>query len=207
MKQLSILICSITGREHLLQRLLSILLNGQWQHTRENYSEHIVDYYFIHDVEIIVYTDSKQISIGTKRNRLVKFSIGRYISFIDDDDTVEPDYIPLILEKINLSPDCVVFDAMRYVNGIRDKQVKYGVEYTKDFHDSKYYYRLPNHLMVFKKEIVLPVAYKDISFGEDSDFAQRVRRYILRQERIDKVLYHYLFTQQSTSTVQQKPRR
>ena len=202
MKTFSILICSIHSRKKLLQRLLDILLKdaGTYEHTRETYSEHFTDYYFFNDIEIIVYTDSMNITIGEKRNRVIKFSTGKYLAFIDDDDTVEPDYIPQIVSKTETDPDCIVFDAIRYVNGVKDKQVKYGVEYRRDFNDKELYYRLPNHLMALRKEIVLAVPYAKVNFGEDSLFARSVSKYIHKQERIDKVLYHYWFSQQQSST-------
>jgi len=195
MKQLSILICSITGREVFLRRLLDTLLIGdESTHTEPNIKK-----YWNEDCEVLILTDNRQMSIGEKRNKLMNLASGDYVSFIDDDDTVERDYIPQILSKMATKPDCIVFDAIRFVNGRKDKQVKYGIEYKQDSNTSQMYYRIPNHLMVFKREIALQVPYQNVSFGEDADFAKRVLPLIKTQERIDKVLYNYLFTQQSTS--------
>lgn len=195
MKTLSILICSIRGREPALKRLLSILLVGKWEHIREPHFVHSVDVYHSDNVEILVYTDGKQITTGEKRNRLAKLALGKYITYVDDDDTVEPDYISLILSKTSTNPDCIVFDAFRFVNGRPDRLVKYGIEYKEDSNTPQCYLRIPNHLMAIKREISLQVPYPNISFGEDSAFAKSVLPLLKTQERIDKVLYHYLFIQ------------
>ena len=199
MKTLSILICSIKGRERALKRLLDILLTGKWEHVRENKYRYLIDRYENEEVEIIVCTDAKQMTIGEKRNVLTKLATGTYVSEIDDDDTVEPDYISQILAKTITHPDCIVFDAFRFENGRPDRLVKYGMEYKEDSNTSQCYYRIPNHLMVFKRELALQVPYKLINFGEDAIFAKHILPLIKTQERIEKVLYHYLFTNISTS--------
>jgi hypothetical protein len=198
--KLSILICSIRGRERALKRLLDILLVGKWEHEMDYNMTRKIDRYFTGEAEIIVFSDNKQISIGRKRNELTRRAIGDWISFIDDDDIVESDYAQQILSKTSTNPDCIVFDAFRFDNGRKDRLVKYGIEYKSDYNTPECYFRIPNHLMAFKREIALHVPYPNVSFGEDSDFAKKVLPFIRTQERIDKVLYHYLFTNQSTST-------
>lgn len=68
---LSILICSLHSRSHLLAELKAIL---QPQLTG--------------DVELLIEIDNKEISTGAKRNILLNRAQGKYIVFIDDDDMV-----------------------------------------------------------------------------------------------------------------------
>lgn len=203
MRALSILICSIKGREESLQRLLAVLLNEMNAHTAEVNADYRIDKYLLPDSEIIVYTDDRQITTGEKRNRLVNLATGKYVAQIDDDDLVEPDYKEMIIAKTISAPDCIVFDAVRYVNGVKDRNVKYGKEFGHDYNEPDCYYRTPNHLMAFKRELALQVPYQHISFGEDARFAKGILPLIKTQERIEKVLYHYLFTDQSTSNQKQ----
>jgi len=178
---ISILICSIYSREHYLERLMNVL-----------------NFQATDDVEIICRIDDGKESIGKKRNELLKQSEGDYVCFIDDDDLVPVNYVDEILNAIKSKPDCVVFDAVRYVNGNKDRHVKYGKEFKADSNTTKCYFRIPNHLMVFKKELALKFPFKDVNFGEDADFAKRILPHIKTQVRIDKVLYHYLFTNKNS---------
>lgn len=206
MIQLSTLICSIKGREKLLERLLGVMLyNGDWKHVTDNSASCKIDCYTTHDAEIIVATDDCKISIGEKRNRLVKLSSGLYVSEVDDDDYVELDYQPAIIQQTPTKPDCIVFDAMRYVDNVKDRLVKYGIEYGRDYNTPTCYFRLPNHLMAYKREIALLVPYAAVSFGEDSKYALDVFKNIETQLRIDRVLYHYLFTTEHSTSG--KPQR
>lgn len=183
---LSILICSVTNRLESLGRLIKCI-EDQIKYRQ--------------DVEILVSIDNKKRTVGEKRNDLIYQSQGRYTVFIDDDDIVESDYVEQIINKINEEKtDVVCFDAVRYVDGEFDKQVKYGVQYRKDGEDEKYYYRIPNHLMVFKRDISATTPYKFVSFGEDAQWAKDAFRKINTQATIDKVLYHYYFSPSNTET-------
>lgn len=176
---LSILICSLHIRKDKLKRLTDIL---QPQLKK-----------FDGLVEIVIAIDEKENSIGSKRNYLASKATGEYIAFIDDDDTVADNYVELLLEAMRADTDVIVFDALRYVDGVVDKAVKYGIEYGKDYHDKKFYYRIPNHLMCVKKELALQVPFKEINFGEDSDYAKRLLPLLKTQARIDRILYSYLY--------------
>lgn len=204
MKALSVLICSIKGREEKLHRLLNGLLNVPYVHLLDMQDTHKIDYYHMADSEVIVYTDDRQITTGEKTNRLIALATGNYVTRVDDDDWVASDYKEQIIAKTATNPDCIVFDAYRFDNGKEDRLVKYGIEYGSDRNTPECYYRIPNHLMAFKRGLALLVPYENISWGEDARFAKAILPLIKTQERIDKVLYHYLFTDQSTSNQKQR---
>jgi glycosyltransferase involved in cell wall biosynthesis len=197
----SILICSLQNRKDCLQNLLSTLEKQLPKTYRESLDEkdYLIEKFIAGNVEIIICTDNKTMSVGAKRNLLIKHAAGEYVAFIDDDDDVADTYIASILSKLQTRPDLVVFDAIRYVNCVFDRAVKYGIEY-EDITKGAFYYRAPNHLMVIKKEHAQNVGFKNISFGEDADFARRVKPYLKKQERIPETLYHYLFDTEKTET-------
>ena len=47
-------------------------------------------------VEIITETDEGNLSVGTKRNKVLDRANGEYVCFIDDDDMVTPIYVSKI---------------------------------------------------------------------------------------------------------------
>lgn len=176
--KLSILVCSIEKRKHFLDRLTSII--------KPQLDKHL-------DVECVIVTDKGSMPIGKKRNILIQEASGEYITFVDDDDIVSNDYVERLLSALYSNPDVVVFDVFRFDNGREDRIVKYGIEYLKDYHDKKAYYRLPNHLMCVKKSIAEQVPFKALNFGEDSDYAIRLKPLLKTQERINEILYQYLY--------------
>lgn len=151
------------------------------------------------NVEIVVFMDNKHRTIGEKRNGLLTISKGTYVSFVDDDDRISDDYIDQILNAINNNPnvDCIVFNAMVSGYTVNEKICKFGVEYSHiNMNDA--YYRKPNHLSVYKREIAIRHKFCDISYGEDNIWASKASQDIRNQVRIDKILYYYDYVPKPT---------
>ena len=199
--KLSILICSLNSRVEKRKELVALLLSSIGQNYCEEThdKDYLIQKYIGEQAEVIICTDDKQMSVGAKRNMLIKHAAGAYISFIDDDDMVMPEYVARLLGKMGSSPDVIVFNAFRFVDGTRDKLVIYGKEYA-DRNLNSSYQRSPNHLMCIKRELAAKIRFKDISYGEDSDFATRLLPHLRTQERIFDTLYHYFFDSKLTET-------
>ena len=201
----SILICSLVERKDSLERLL-LQLDTQLSAILTKVEVKVEGNFQMYDygeVEILIMTDNRELPVGSKRNLLIDTAIGQYISFIDDDDLVGDNYASSILNSIKAGAgrtDVIVFEAERFENGRLDRKVKYGTEFHRDYSDIKFHYRLPNHLMVWKREIALKVKFRDINFGEDSFWARDMKRHIRRQQKITEVLYFYLYSDAITAT-------
>lgn len=141
-------------------------------------------------VEILALVDNKRRTTGAKRNQLLTAARGRYVSFVDDDDKVAPDYVQALLHASASDPDCIVFEVMVYMNGAPDRVTRFHPSYEHANLPSEYR-RKPNHVMCYRREIAIRHAYQDTSFGEDTDWAARASRDALRVHQISKVLYHY----------------
>ena len=176
--KLSVLICTIPSR-----RMWGLITDVCNQATE--------------DVEVLWLGDNKSMSIGEKRNRLLSIATGDYVIFADDDDRVSGDYIKSLLAGIEKGCDVVVFKEVCSINKGKGKEVFFDIRNgNKDFHD--HYERQPNHRMCIKRDIALQVPYKDISFGEDTDFAIRVNKLLNSQAKIDKVLYYYDYNEKTS---------
>lgn len=193
--KLSILICSLYERKIRLEHLLEILLP---QIGEFSFQPGDVSHYTGEKVEILICTDNKELKVGAKRNKLVESAKGDYVSFIDDDDIVSGEYVHSILNATKFSPDVINFWAYRFHNGKRDRRVDYDIKYDCDKDRPNIYQRMPNHLSVWKRSLVLP--YKEINYGEDAEWAARMKGKALTQRKIDKILYSYLFDQDVTQT-------
>lgn len=181
--KLSILICSLESRSKFLNRLLDILEKQKGE-----------------SVEILINKDSGQKTIGEKRNELIGQSVGEYVCFIDDDDTVIDTYIEDVLLKINISnPDVIGFKLNYFVNGNLSGIAYHSLEYSswsESYNKStsmKDYYRNPNHLNPVKSNLAKQVMYPKINMGEDKDYSMRLLPLLKTQEYIDKPIYNYFF--------------
>lgn len=198
--KLSILICSIEERKKDLVYLLQVLTDqiGPYRNTTELREGYTLEKYIGAEAEIIICTDNRILKVGTKRNILGDESRGLYRVYIDDDDLASAEYVKLIIEKTKTNPDVIVFDAYRYQNDQPDRIVKYGTEFKTNRNTEKFYYRIPNHLMAVRNDIAKLARFKDINFGEDTDYAQRILPMLKKQERIERFLYIYNYSDRTS---------
>jgi len=190
--KLSILICTIIERsDNFASRILKEL---QSQRHKSKYRD---------QVEIIYLGDDCQMSVGEKRNKLISMGKGIYCCFVDDDDTLNQNYIAEIFEGFRIAPDKDCYNFMvSYSNGMDHKNtpVYYSIAYEKDRNTSSSFERLPNHLMVIKKSIAERVKFKEIDRGEDTLWAREVQPLLKTEHLIPKVLYYYNWNPSTTAT-------
>lgn len=174
--RLSILICTIPRRLNMLQTLKADLIFQA------------KDY----DVEIL--SDSDKGTIGAKRQRLLLASTGDYVCFIDDDDDINPQYIKLIFAHLGTC-DVIGFEGEITTNGRNKKRFTISKEHPYE-EKGGVYYRYNNHLSPIRREIALAIGYKDISFGEDFDYAMRLKEsgLIKTEKYIYTPMYFYRYT-------------
>jgi hypothetical protein len=163
-------------------------------------------------VEVMCLLDNKKMTLSEKRNLAIGFARGKFISFVDDDDMVEDDYVDKILDAIKSNPaaSCIVFDVMVHGYAIDgswstpekppvDRVCKYGIEFN-EWNAPEAYYRKPNHVMVYSLELARKIpAYINVK-SEDYFWSMNAWKFVnsSNQVRIDKVLYHYCFDPKTT---------
>jgi len=171
--KLSILICTITGREDLLNRLLKML---ERQTSKQ--------------VEILVEKDDKEMTIGTKRNRLLEQAKGEYVCYIDDDDMVSGDYIPRILKALETNPDCCGIEGK--INRRKNANLFiHSTQYKTWFEKDGIYYRCPNHLNPVRRELALQVKFPNKNHGEDIDYSYGILPLLKNEVYIKEPIYFY----------------
>ena len=182
--KLSILICTVPSRvNEYLPKLIDRLLP---QATK--------------DVEILWLGDNKQRSVGKKRNDLLDLAQGEYVTFIDDDDMVSEDYVSELLNAIRGGADVINFNVMCSVNGGEYKRVDYNVNFKRDYDTAEAYKRLPNHIMCSKRILAQTARFPEINMSEDAQYAKKLKLLIKTQTFIEKPLYWYTFSHQTSET-------
>ena len=187
MKDLSILIPTLPARIETLSLLIQ-LLNKQ-----------VIDFALIDKVQILTLCDTKEMSVGAKRNKLLELSVGRYVCFIDDDDTISPKYLFEIIRAIQSNADVITFCG-EYVEYNQSKDFSISKMHNRNYNDHKTIYRLPNHLCPVKREIALQCLFTDKNYGEDSDYSERINNVIQSEYHIQEKLYYYLYDSNLSQT-------
>lgn len=177
--RLSILICTLTNRQNLLERLLKVIGKQDCK-----------------EIEILVESDDGQMTIGAKRNKLLHRSTGDYIAFIDDDDLVSENYVSKILKALKSNPDCCGIEGTIHneKKGWSRKfihSIKYNKWYDKNDGTNITYFRCPNHLSPVKRQLALATMFPEKDSGEDRDYSMRLRPLIKVESYIKGSIYSY----------------
>jgi glycosyltransferase involved in cell wall biosynthesis len=192
MKQLSILIPTLPQR---LGDYFNIVNNIKTQ----------IDTFGLQDnVQILSLLDSKEMSVGKKRNALIQMSCGKYVNFIDDDDRVSSDYVKKIYDATLSGADVVTFNGEYHESGIFHSNFIISTNILRDMNTNGIMYRKPNHLCPVKREIALQSIFPDKNYGEDSEYASQINKIIQSEHHIEEKLYFYMFNANTSQTIQHR---
>jgi hypothetical protein len=148
------------------------------------------------DIEILV-DDSKRfldggLSIGKKREALVQRAEGRYCWFLDDDETIAPNYLETLVRLCNLNRDVCTFRAI-------GKLDNYWAVYDMSLYNTwnepstfeKIVVRMPWHVCPVRTRYAKQCSFPDTSYGEDWEWMEQVLKHCKSEAHTDAVLLQY----------------
>jgi len=197
--KLSILIPTTIDRKGVLNFLLLEIEKQCGKILFYKVEDNITTICYINKVEIIIFEDNFENSIGYKRNILNNLAAGNYICCIDSDDSISKNYISNLLKGIEQGVDCCSLRGVITWDGERPELFEHSIKYdsykTNISGDAIVYERFPNHLNCIKSSIVKQIKFHEINHGEDTDFATQIFNLglIKTEYFIDEVIYHYQY--------------
>lgn len=209
--KLSVLIASTWDREEMTERLFEKICGMKKDTSWISFHGDIeVGVEFDSEVEVIVCYDNKEMSIGAKRQKMIEEARGEYIVYIDSDDDVPYYYIDELLKAIEKKPDCIGFEiectGMKEGTMLASASKKHGEWRTikrKKNDKRKYdFLRTIYHKTPVKREIALKAGFPDKRYGEDAEYAKRLKETgLLKNEVfIPKVMYYYQYHEEPFET-------
>jgi len=158
------------------------------------------------DAELIVLLDNRRLALKDKRNELLSLATGKFVSWIDDDDTVSPDsVVAAINEKPNA--DVICFDQMAQIEDGQKFKVSTSLHYENESAEKvndmwKDIKRKPWHWCAWNAVLAKKCAFVDAP-DEDWLWIQQMLPQAKTQHCISKVLHYYRY-RESVSTFSTK---
>lgn len=179
----TILIPTIGQREHLLLRLLDVLMpqvdaaGGA--------------------VRVLAWRNNGSPLLGEIRDALVRDSGTEYVSFIDDDDLVPAYYVPAILDALSFRPDHVGFQLEYTTNGVGHEIVDHSLEHgtwKRERHTNRLV-RDFTHIDPVRRELAMQGTFVPRRPGraEDRHWVKQIRPWVITEAYIPRIMYHYLY--------------
>lgn len=158
-------------------------------------------------VELLWLGDNRSMTIGDKRNTLLKIAKGSFVTFIDDDDTIASDYVDVLLKAIKENPNKTVISFLGHqtTDGKQDLDFRYDVRYGRNYKQTidgkRWKTMLNDHLCCWNKSKIT-VEFPDKSLGEDHEFARKMALTYTPEDQVilEVYLYTYNFNRLTTET-------
>jgi hypothetical protein len=180
---LSILICTVSERADSLKSLLKVL-----------------EPQISKSVEVLWLGDNFSMSVGEKRNHLLRMAKGMYVSFIDDDDSVSDNYCQSILNACN-GATLITFKGAEYYSETKIFDFVFDKKNNLNWKDrpAKIHHLMPNHLCAWRRDIIKE-PFPEINKREDHLWAEKMIKHIDTVNHIDDYLYHYFYSKKNSLT-------
>lgn len=184
---LSVLVPSIPERSDLLKRMYSVL----YKQVITLWRQHPM----LGDVEIIVDESvsflNGGLSIGKKRESLVRKAKGKYLCFLDDDEDIAPNYVETLMRLCQSNADVITF---RNLSRLDDywMLVDMGLHYPNDGANPNFTVRRkPWHICPVKSEFAKLYDFEDSNYSEDWTWMEKVLRHCTTEAKTQAVLHMY----------------
>ncbi len=193
MKLLSILIPSIPSRaERFVPLWIEINRQAEWINTIHAWPG---------TVEVIV-DDSAAfldggLSIGKKREELVKKASGKYLCFLDDDENIAPNYLEILVGLCKQDKDVCTFRNISKLDNfwmIVDMSLSHSEN--EQGRPDGVVYRKPWHICPVRSLYAKAFAFPDSNYGEDWAWFEQVLSHCHTEAHTDAVVHQYNFNSQ-----------
>lgn len=169
----------------------------------------------LNEVEILALYDNRKRSTGLKRQVLLDAAQGQFVTCLDDDDGVAPDYLLAVTQAIRLNPDAdvIVFNNISTLNGEAPFRVICGLEFENEQcrkGDSGQWvdiHRKPWHWCLWNARLAKAAKFPDGYIDDDWFWLRQMIPLAKTQHRIDRELHFYQYnsktslSQQGSSTL------
>lgn len=194
--QLSILIATTPERSEIFTRLYNELMR---QKTSLNTTHETLG-----ELEVVVNAGAKfldgGLSIGKKREALVAEAKGEYLCFLDDDESIAPNYVETLMRLCYQDMDVCTFRAMVKMEnfwGLVEMSLKY--EMNDQINPEYIARRPPWHMCPMKSKYAKLFHFPDVNAAEDFDWMKKVLTRCKTEAHTDQVIFQYNHTGGSQS--------
>lgn len=187
MIQLSILMPSIPQRKEMFDRLFTEVANQ----SMICYKNHPT----LGRIEIL--SDNTKsfrdggMSIGEKRDSLIKKATGNYLCFLDDDESISPDYVETLMRLCYENEDVCTFRSIAKLTNnwaLIDMSL---FNSNQQINPEGITNREPWHICPVRSEYAKLYSFDNINYGEDWNWFNQVLKHCHTEAKTSKIIHQY----------------
>jgi glycosyltransferase involved in cell wall biosynthesis len=150
-------------------------------------------------VEILMLRDNKRSGIGEARNKLLRASSGKYITFIDDDDDFSDDYFETVFPMLSEHADVISYNQLAHIDGAVGEVECSLKHYNMPFMEGRITLRKPWFWCIWNRELAMSHAVPKVNAQEDVLWLRHLWAEAETEMHIPKILHHYNFRSDKTT--------
>jgi glycosyltransferase involved in cell wall biosynthesis len=152
--------------------------------------------------EVLVNADKRfldgGLSIGKKRQALVKSAEGKYLCFIDDDETISPQYLESLMRLCAKGADVCTFRCIVKMETFWTLiDMRFDYKCNDQLNPNYTVRRPPWHICPVKSEYAKKFPFPDLNNAEDFVWMEKVLTYCTTESHTDEILFQYNHKEQS----------
>jgi glycosyltransferase involved in cell wall biosynthesis len=139
------------------------------------------------------------LSIGKKRQALLKRAEGNYVCFLDDDEGISPNYVETLVRLCQHNADVCTF---RNISKLETYWmiVDMSIYYTNDEATSRFIVRRKAwHICPVRTHFAKMYQFEDTSYAEDWGWFEKVLKHCVTEAKTDAVIHEYRHGKHSES--------
>jgi glycosyltransferase involved in cell wall biosynthesis len=192
---LSILIPSIPSRYGILSKLATEL------YRQKLYMQTV--HPTLGEIEIVIDGSERfldgGLSIGKKREKLVNAANGKYLCFLDDDESIAPNYMELLVRMCNENKDVCTFWSIAKLDnywGLVDMSLAYPDN--EELSANRIARRRAWHISPVRSKFAKLHTFDDINYGEDWKWFEQVLKHCETEAHSTAILHQYNHSAQTS---------
>lgn len=131
-------------------------------------------------------------TVGAKRQALLDSSNGKYVCFLDDDESISPDYVETLMRLCNENKDVCTFKSLYKCDtywSVIDMSIKYQTnEQATPMHETR---RKAWHICPVLSKYAKKYRFNDINNAEDWQWFEQVSNHLTFEAKTNKVIHQY----------------
>lgn len=152
----------------------------------------------------VLFDDSKRfldggLSIGKKRESLVRRSEGKYLCFLDSDDWISPNYTETLVRLCQRDADVCTFRNVTKTETYWvtvDMSLHYPNDQATPMFEIR---RKPFHICPVRSSFAKLHRFQDINYGEDSEWMDKVLSHCTTESKSNSIIHEYRHGKHSES--------
>lgn len=154
----------------------------------------VIDSQIAPGVGALVYRDNLRVSYREKLQTLSDAATGRYVSILQDDDSIAPDYVETILEAIRDEPDQVGFRVRHTTDGVPASVIHSKLHWPGVMFDGSTHYRDHMYFNPMKRELFQAVPFRGDACDDEWTEDQRAAGLVQTEVFVDREIFYYIRT-------------